>query len=145
MGWLKRFSWIILAASLAACVDSSAVRMANNTARIDISAAPVYGGQGATNIALRLAAKETLAAGFTHFTVIDSASGYRSDLVGVIPGQGSLSGQFSNGSGSLYGQSRGPTPLIRARNGRAMVIQMLAASDPRSQSAHDAAALLAKK
>lgn len=143
--WLKRFSWLGFVAALAACVDSSAIRMANNTARIDISAAPVYGGQGATNIALRLAAKETLAAGFTHFIVVDSASGFRSDLVGVIPGQGSLSGQFSGGSGSIYGRSTGPTPLIRARNERAMVIQMLKASDPRSNGAYDAAALLAKK
>ncbi len=140
---MKSLLVLLLArATLAGCADQSAVRLGGNMARIDVSAAPVYGGQGATDMALTLAAQETLASGFTHFTVVDFDSRFDSQVIGVLPGQSSVSGTFTPRYGNIYGSSTGPQPIMRVRNERAMIIQMLDADDPRSQGAYEAQSLL---
>jgi hypothetical protein len=116
--------------------------MGGGYARIDVSAAPIYGGRGATNLALEAAARETLNSGFTHFVVVDFEGQYDSRVVGVMPGTASMSGTFTPSYGSLYGSAVGPTPIVRARNERAMIIRMMNADDPQSAGAYDAAALL---
>jgi hypothetical protein len=125
--------------SLSACVDTSAVRMEGNLARIDVSAAPIYGGQGATDIALKAAARETLKAGFTHFTIVDFGQRYDSRVVGVMPGTSTISGTYGPTTGNIFGSSTGPTPIVRARNERAMIIKM------GNSGAYDANALLPKQ
>jgi hypothetical protein len=134
---------LIFTAALSGCIETSAVRMGGNMARIDVSTVPLYAGDSPANVALKLAAKETLAAGFTHFIVVDTASQFRADVIGVIPGQSALGGNYGPYYGQFYGQARGPQPIVQARNERAMVIQMLKASDPRAAGAYNAAALLA--
>lgn len=123
---------------VSSCADTSSVRMGGNMARIDVSAAPVYGSQGATDMALRAAAEETLSAGFTHFAVLDFGARYDSRVVGVMPGQASVSGD----AGGFFGRATGPTPIVRARNERSMVIQMLGPRAGERSNAYNAAALL---
>lgn len=105
---------IIGCVALTACTTSSAVRTSQNTAMITTNAAPVCGGAGASKVAEKQAAIETIRAGFDRYIIVAAnnqdnvrlyqqpgsfyaASGYGSSAVGYNPGATVVYGSYDQG------------------------------------------------
>jgi hypothetical protein len=64
----------IAVVGVTSCTSSSSVRTSQNTAIVQTSAAPVCGGTGASKVAEKEAAIETLKAGFDRYIIVGAAS-----------------------------------------------------------------------
>jgi hypothetical protein len=113
------------------CAEQSAMRLANDTVRINVSTAPIYGTLEPERRAMLLAAQETVKSGYDRFIIVDGTSGFRSNTLGEIPAhaQGSLTEGFT---------ARGPQTIRMNRYETAIMVKMFKADDPAAVNAVDA-------
>ena len=71
---------------IAGCAEQSAMRIANDTVRINVSTAPIYGALEPERRAMLLAAEETLKSGFDKFLIVDGQSQYKRNVIANNPG-----------------------------------------------------------
>lgn len=65
---------VALCAAATGCVQSNAMRVSQNETIIQTSAAPICGGVGAARAAQKLAAVETIKAGYDRYVIVSAAS-----------------------------------------------------------------------
>lgn len=68
------FLAVALCAAVAGCVQSNSMRVSQNETIIQTSAAPICGGVGAARAAQKLAAVETIKAGYDRYIIVSAAS-----------------------------------------------------------------------
>lgn len=66
---MKKFILIAMAVGLAGCVQTAATRTSSNSVMIDTGAAPICGSSGAARVSAKMAAVETLRAGFERYVI----------------------------------------------------------------------------
>lgn len=126
----------IIALSLAAllgagCAEQSAMRLANDTVRVNVSTAPIYGALEPERRAMVMAAEETLKNGYDKFLVVDGQSAYHSNVLGVTGGQ--AHGTYARGYGSYH--ATGPSTIAMPRFQTAVTIKMFREGDPAGANA----------
>jgi len=135
---------------LAGCVTTQVQPIAPNMVRIDSKGDGALFKGSAVPATMRAAAKETLAAGYTHFRLADVSSSQGSEVVGVIGGsdgfeQGYTPGLLRGGNYNGYSSSFNSASVIRAhREDSGATVIMFRANDPGAKSAFDAREILAK-
>jgi hypothetical protein len=86
---LKMFAAALAAVVLAACAEQTAMRLAQDTLRINVSTAPVYGALEPERRAMVMAAEETVKAGYDRFLIINGGSSFKQNTIGTMAGQAS--------------------------------------------------------
>jgi hypothetical protein len=133
---IRPFFSAFLAVSLCAgCAEQSAMRLANDTVRVNVSTAPIYGALEPERRAMVLAAQETLKSGYDRFIVIDGASSFRQNRLGQSPG-------FASGSLTNGFTATGPSDVSMPRFQTAVTIKMFKNGDPAGQNAISAAEIV---
>lgn len=127
----------ILAAGLllVGCAEQSAMRIAADTVRINVSTAPVYGTLEPERRAMMLAAEETVKSGYEKFIIVSGASGLNQNVIGQIPAH--ASGSLTEGF-----RATGPQNVAIPRFESAITIKMFKADDPHARNAVDAREIL---
>ena len=143
---------------LVGCARTSVIPISANTVQITTAAAPVCGQVGAQQVALKVAAIETINRGYDRFLIV--GGGYQNN-VGVVGTTPLVSNSTSTSTGTFsayqYGNTiqgygsgttststitSGGQPIIAGSHDQALVVQMLRESDPGAENAVDARSVL---
>jgi hypothetical protein len=124
----------VLAAGLAGCAEQTAMRLAHDTIRVNVSTAPVYGALEPERRAMVLAAEETVKAGFDKFIIINGASGFHRNTLGTTGGYAS----WNQYGGTAVGSQTVGMPRFQTE----ITIKMFKADDPQGRNAVDAREIL---
>lgn len=132
-----------LALALGGCAGGEAIRTSANTMLVQAGAAPACGPQGALRVAQRVAAVETIRAGFDRFIVTGTQG---QSNIALVQGPGTASTTIS-GSGGFY-QARtmftpGPTFEVGSHD-RGLAVVMFRNGEPGAANAVDARETLGK-
>lgn len=122
----------------AGCAEQSAMRLANDTVRVNVSTAPIYGALEPERRAMVIAAKETLKNGYDKFLIVDGASAYKPNVLGHTPGQ--AHGYINDQGGRVY--ATGPSTIAMPRFETAITVKMFKVDDPNGHNAIDATEIL---
>lgn len=136
--------------SLTACASSSVMPLSANTFQISSSAAIACGAQGAQQIALRRAAKETLRNGFDKFVIMGAQAQNNTGVVGYTPVTAST---YGNATATTYGNMTtlsgsattnyyGGQPIYGGSFDQGLVVRAFRADDPQGANAISARAIL---
>jgi hypothetical protein len=128
---------VMLVACIGGCAEQSAMRIANDTVRINVSTAPIYGALEPERRAMLLAAEETVKNGFDKFIIVDGRSQYNRNVIANNPGY------ISATPGQLT--AVGPSQTAMPRFESAIIIKMFKANDPAAANAVDAREVLASQ
>lgn len=126
--------------ALSACASSTTTQLARNVVRIDVSAAPVCGSQGARRMVTEAAAIETIRNGYDRYyiTGMDSQNNIR-----VVGSTQQTSGNINTyGNYGSYSGSTNTLPIYGGTQDAAVVAVMFAANDPEGKNAIDARQVL---
>jgi hypothetical protein len=134
-GIMLRIGFLLLALLVAGCAEQSAMRLAADTVRINVSTAPVYGALEPERRAMVMAAQETVKSGYDKFLIIDGGSSFNQNVIGQTGG-------YATGSLTRGFTAVGPQPVAMPRFQTALTIKMFKASDPQAQNAVDAHEIL---
>lgn len=139
-----RAALLVPAIALAACTSSDSVRTSANTAIVRTSAAPVCGGAGAARVAQRMAAIETIRAGYDRYIIVDAAS---ASNIGVAqtPGTFHHSGTVRGGTYSGTTTYQPGVPIVYGSHDQAFAIRMFREGEPGAQQAISARQTLGPK
>ena len=118
--------------------EQSAMRLANDMVRVNVSTAPIYGALEPERRAMVLAAKETMENGYDKFLIVDGASDYKPNVLGHTPGQ--AHGYINDQGGRIY--ATGPSTIAMPRFETAITVKMFKSGDPNGHNAIDAAEIL---
>ena len=129
---------VVFALLVFGCAEQSALRLAADTVRINVSTAPIYGTLEPERRAMLLAAQETVKNGYDKFIILNGQSGFRSDYLGEIPGH--ASGSYGPYGGSF--SATGPQAIRMNRYQTEVIIKMFKADDPQARNAVDAREVL---
>jgi hypothetical protein len=121
---------ILLAAALASCAEQTAMRLAHDTVRVNVSTAPIYGALEPERRAMLLAAEETVKAGFDRFIITNGQSGFQRNTLGTTGGYASWN-QYG-------GTAVGPQTVGMPRFQTEVIIKMFKTGDPLAKNAVDA-------
>jgi hypothetical protein len=124
------------------------MRVANDTVRINVSTAPVYGALEPQRRAMLMAAQETLKNGFDKFMIVEGQSGFNRNVIGYSPGyaHGMSTASINGSSGQATSQfsAVGPAPVAMPRFEAGITVKMFKADDPGAKNAVDARSVLAE-
>lgn len=124
---VKKIGFFILCLFLTGCAETQVVRTSNNTLLLQTSAAPACGVQGSMRVAQKMAAIETLRAGYDRYVITDGSvqNNVTSEtLPGSYHSNGYVSGNanFASFSSNSYYQP-GPT-VFHGKNDTVFQIKM---------------------
>lgn len=146
---MRRISAVtILAFALASCTQTSATRLSANEMIISTEAAPICGNAGATKVAEKMAAVETLRAGYDRYVIFSTASANNVRST-QMPGR-----YYTSGSANTFGNYTSinatttytPGPVIVAgSHDRSFAIRMFKDGEPGSGSGIPARSVLGPK
>ena len=133
---LRAFVSGLLAVGLLGCAEQSAMRLAADTVRINVSTAPVYGALEPERRAMLMAAEETVKNGYDKFIIANGASNFNQNVLGQPAGQasGSLTQGFT---------ATGPQTIAMPRFQTEIIVKMFKADDPAGANAIEARPILA--
>lgn len=137
-------AFALSAMTLAGCTSSDTIRTSANTAIVRTSAAPVCGGTGASRVAQKQAAIETIKAGFDRYIIMDAAS---ANNVQVVQGPGTYhhSGTYNRGFYSGTTTYQPGMPMVYGRHEQAFAIRMFRDGEPGAHQAVPARQTLGEK
>lgn len=137
-------AFALSAMTLAACTSSDTIRTSANTAIVRTSAAPVCGGTGASRVAQKQAAIETIKADFDRYIIMDAAS---ANNVQVVQGPGTYhhSGTYNRGFYSGTTTYQPGMPMVYGRHEQAFAIRMFRDGEPGAHQAVPARQVLGEK
>src|SRR5262245_63585849 len=131
----------VLVLALAGCAGGEAVRTSANTMVIQTTAAPVCRGTGALRVAQKLAAIETIRAGYDRY-IITGGQAQNNVSMSEIPGSYNTVGTYNRGfyqATTTY--QPGPT-IVSGSHDQGLAIVMFREGDPGAQQAVSARAAL---
>lgn len=111
LSWLGKGAVLFTAAALSACLPTNISTLAPNMVRLDLQGADTLSDEKALKEALALAAKETLARGYTLFRFTDWAAGPPRI---ITPGQPATA-NFAVTVVMFRDGEQGPNPFFDAR------------------------------
>jgi len=127
--------------ALAACTRGAAVRTSANTMVVQTGAAPVCGGTGALRVAQKMAAIETIRAGYDRY-IITGGQAQNNVTVSQMPGSYNTVGSYGYGSYSATTTYQpGPT-VVAGSHDQGLAIVMFREGEPGAQQAISARAVL---
>jgi hypothetical protein len=136
---MKKIVTLLFAtAALAACARTETIRTSNNTMLLQTSAAPACGATGAARVASKMAAVETLRAGFDKYIIMAGGSQNNVSLV-QTPGTVYTTGNLTYGGG--YGTYSGRSTYIPGAtipvgtHDQSLQVVMFKANDPQARNA----------
>ncbi|WP_145975076.1 hypothetical protein [Cereibacter sphaeroides] len=137
---------LIAIALLAGCASTSVTPVSQNQIIINASAAPACGRSGASRVASKMAAVETLRRGFQRYIVVGTNSDSNVSVVSTGPTYANTYGTYNTFGSSTYGSSRttyggGMTMMVGTHDASLGVI-MFNPGDPGFSQAIDAKAEL---
>jgi hypothetical protein len=125
---------LALALVLGACARGQAVRTSANTMIVQTSAAAVCGGQGALAASQRLAAIETIRAGYDRY-IITGGEAQNNVRVSQLPGSYNTEGTYGGGSyQATTTYQPGPT-IVSGSHDQGLAIVMFHEGEPGAQQA----------
>lgn len=133
---------IFLLTALCACVETSVVPVAQNQIIINTSAAPVCRGTGAQDVAVKMAAIETLRRGFDRFIVLGTD---RQDNTGVYSTGPTYATTTSSGYGYSNTQFGGNMTIAYGTHDASLGVLLLKRGDPDYGRGADAKQVLGEK
>jgi hypothetical protein len=134
MGYFMKRVFILAVALLSACAEQSAMRLASDMVRINVSTAPIYGALEPERRMMAMAAQETVKNGYDSFLIVDGQSGFHQNTLGVSPG-------YAYGSGGSF-HAQGPSTVAMPRFQTAVTIKMFRVGDPAGARAINAREIL---
>ena len=136
---------VIPLAVLVGCTQTDSIKVSENQAIISTSAAPICGGAGAGRVAQKMAAIETIRAGYDRYVVVGANRDDTTRLV-QMPGQYRTTGSFTGYGGfsanTVY--SPGPT-FVAGRHSQQLAIRMFRDGEPGADQAISARSVLGPK
>ncbi|MDJ1157563.1 hypothetical protein QNA08_04830 [Chelatococcus sp. SYSU_G07232] len=134
---LKHMAVAAVALALAACAAAQATRTSANTMIIDAEADPECGATGASRVAARAAAIETIRAGFDRYIITGGAA---QNNVGVATVGGTATTYGTRLGGGTYSATTTYTPntIIYGTHDRMLKVVMFRKGDPGYEQALDA-------
>ena len=147
-----RWSLVLASATLAGCVQTSALPLTNDTVQILGHAAPVCGAAGAQNVAFARAAVETLRGGFDKFVIVEAAAQNNVRIIGRTPMTAQTYGTATvfdgGGMATGFGQSTtyysGGQPIVGGTHDQGLVVHMFKAGEAGAANAIDARRVLGR-
>lgn len=134
---LKAVMWAGAMLALAGCAGAEVTRTSDNSMMIDAAAAPSCGSLGAAKVASKVAAVETIKAGFDRYIV--TGSGAQNNVsVAQAPGSFNTVGAYGRGgyrASTTY--TPGPT-IVSGTHDRQLGVVMFRQGQPGSENALDA-------
>ena len=143
---------VCLGLAVSACAEQSAMRLAQDTVRINVSTAPIYGALEPQRRAMRMAADETLKSGYDKFMIVDGNNSFAPDVIGHTPAQyqssshGTITGSTNNFAGHASSQATyvGPRQVAMPRFESGIAVKMFKRDDPAAANAVDAREIVAQ-
>ena len=131
---------------LAACVSTQVMPVAKNAVQINTRASGLLFKGKAVPETMRVAAKETLARGYTHFKFSDVSSGQGSEVYGASSyGGGNINGNtYRNSFSATYNDYNNTFINRRPTEAAAVTVIMFHDNEPGAQGAFDAGQILAQ-
>jgi hypothetical protein len=129
--------------ALVGCAGGEAIRTSANTMIVQAGAAPACGPGGALRVAQKVAAIETIRAGFDRFIITGTQA---ESNIAVVQGPGTANTTISGSRGFYQAQTTftpGPTYTLGSHD-RGLAIVMFRNSDPGASNAVDARETLGK-
>lgn len=125
----------------AACASAQATRTSANTMVIDAGAAPICKSTGASKVANKSAAIETIKAGYERY-IITGGSSQNNVQVTTLPGQYRTSGTLAVGRGfGMYNATTTYTPgptFVHGTHDRSLTVVMFNKGEPGYEQGLDA-------
>src|SRR6056297_2534885 len=131
---------------LAGCASTTVTPVSKNEFMLDTSAAPACGRSGAAKVAAKMAAVETLRAGYDGYIIVGMQSENDVQVVQTAPTGAITNSTFSGYGNTVYGQSNttftGGGPLILGDYNQTLMVRMFKRSDEGFSNAVDARSFL---
>lgn len=141
-----RLVFVLIGCAFSGCAEQAAMRLAQDTVKIRVSTAPIYGQLEPMRRALRIAAEETVKAGFDKFTIEGEKNLSKQKMLSHTAGQApsTSSAMVSSGYGTADAQSGyiGPQTIGMPRFQSDIVVKMFKAEDPLGANAINAQQVL---
>jgi hypothetical protein len=102
---MKKYLSIVMALLATGCTTTSVTPVARNQVIISTSAAPVCGRAGATKVASRMAAVETIRRGYQRFIILGAASDSNVSTYRTGPTHAYTTGRVSTYGNTSYGNA----------------------------------------
>lgn len=145
---MRRFVAVVMAGLVSACVSAGTTRVSKNSIIVDAGAAPICGSAGAAKAAERMAAIETIRAGYERYVIVGSQA---ENNVSVSRGPGSFNTtgtMWTNGNYGTYASSTTYTPgptIVSGSHDRSLGVVMLNRGDAGFEQGLDAREMLGPK
>lgn len=125
---MKAIVSIVALVVVASCTNTSTTRLSQNMVRIDASAAPACGRAGADKLVARMAAVETLRAGYDRYQIAAMDSRNNIQTVGATL--------------NTIGTTTTVSPILAGTRDANVVVVMFRSGDPAARNAIDARSAL---
>lgn len=127
------------------CASTEVTRTSASTMIVDVSAAPACGGTGASKVAQKTVAVETIRAGYDKFIILGAASANNVSVT-QMPGQYNTTGTLNTyGNYGTYNSTTTYTPgptIVSGTHDKSVSVKMFRTGESGSQEAVDARQLL---
>ncbi|MBO3760353.1 hypothetical protein [Ciceribacter sp. L1K22] len=138
-------AWLIGLLALASCAQSDTMRTSSNEMVVSTRAAPICGGMGAAKVAQRVAAIETLKAGYDRYVIL-GADRYNDVRTVQMPGQYNTFGTATTYGGmtsinATTTYTPGPT-FVAGGHHQSLRVRMFREGEPGANNALSARAAL---
>ncbi len=137
---------IIAALVLSACAKTSVTDVSQTQFLLNTSAAPACGRAGASQVASKMAAIETLRRGYPRYVILGAGSGNNTRVLPGTPISSTTNATFNTYGNTTYGSARttytNTGPIIAGSFDAQLAVQMLSPSDPNFNNGVDAKRVL---
>src|SRR6056297_2284996 len=131
---------------LAGCASTTVTPVSKNEFILDTSAAPACGNSGAAKVAAKMAAVETLRAGYDGYVIVGMQSQNDVQVVQTAPTGATTNSTFSGYGNTVYGQSNttftGGGPMIFGDYNERLAVRMFKRDEKGYSNAVDARSYL---
>lgn len=118
---------------LVSCTSTSVTPISQNQFLLSTSAAPACGQAGASRVAARMAAVETIRRGYNRFVILGARSDNNVSVINRAPTYSTTTGTYTGYGNAVYGSSTttygGGGPIIFGSNDAKLHVLMLGPKD----------------
>jgi hypothetical protein len=142
---MKRLICLTVGILLTGCASTEVTRTSASTILVDVSAAPACGGTGASRVAQKTVAVETIRAGYDRFIIMGGAAANNVQVT-QMPGQYNTTGTLNTyGNYGTYNSTTRYTPgptVVSGSHDKSLSVKMFRDGERGAEEAVDARLLL---
>ncbi|MFU1477406.1 hypothetical protein ACM25N_06745 [Roseovarius sp. C7] len=135
-------SLLVMCVLLAGCAETSVTPISKNSFLLDVSAEPVCGSTGASKVAGKMAAVETLRAGYDGFLIQGAGMQNNTQVIQTGPTGAYTTSTYTGYGNTMTGHSSttytGGGPMILGSYDQRLVVRMIKRNEPLFKQAVDA-------